>query len=169
MRSWTSRLGLVFVLFLLGVCASAAPKAADNEVKVTVLAILATDQNDKVDPRLKCIAEKMHKLKPSLTGYRLERTTSKSLTIGKEHKFPLVDKETVRVTVEHGADKKNRIGLSVQTPQLGEISYNCCCGKFLPIWTDYKTKKKECLFIAIMVEPCNEECCHPDADVSQRR
>lgn len=127
-------------------------------VQITVLAILATDQNSHVDPRLQCIAQKVQKLKPSLTGFQLKRAWSRSVEEGNEYKIPLVDREVVLVTVDHGADKKNRIGLTVKPPQMGEITYNCCCGKFLPIWTDYKTQKKESLLIAIMVSPCRDEC-----------
>jgi hypothetical protein len=149
-------------MMLVAAAALAAPMPADAQekktVQITVLAILATDQSPVVDPRLQCIAQKVQKLKPSLTGFQLKRTTSRSVEEGKEYKIPLVDREVVLVTVEHGADKKNRIGLSVKPPQMGEITYNCCCGKYLPIWTDYKTKKKESLIIAIMVSPCNDEC-----------
>jgi hypothetical protein len=152
--------GTVGLLLTAGILAAAAARAEEKKtVQVTVLAILATDQNAKVDPRLKCIAQKVQKVRPALTGFRLKRTTSLSLEVGKEYQFALVDRQSVLVTVEHGADKKNRVGLAVKPPGFGEISYKCCCGKFLPIWTDYKTKGKETLLIAIMVEPCNEGCC----------
>ena len=122
------------------------------------MAILGTDRDTKVDKRLECIAQKVQKLRPTLTGFQLKRASCYSVEEGTEYRIPLVDREFVLVTVEHGADKNNRVGLTVIPPQMGTISYDCCCGKFLPIWTDYKTKNKECLFVAIMVSPCNDGC-----------
>jgi hypothetical protein len=138
---------------------AAAPRAtADDRVQVTVLSILATDQNKDVAPELKCVAQKVQKLEPTLTGFRVARTSKRSLELGKESKFTLVESQPVTVTVEHAADKNNRVGLKVKPPELGEIAYLSCCGKFFPIVTRYQTKNKERLIIAIMVEPCNEKC-----------
>lgn len=150
-------------LFAVAGSVCTPPEAQDKQqekrtVQLTVLAILATDQNTNVDPRLRCVAEKVQKVRPNLTGFQLKRSWGRIVEVGDEVKVPLVDREVVLVTVEHAADKKNRVGLMVKPPQMGEISYLCCCGKFLPIWTDYKTNKKESLLIAIMVSPCHDEC-----------
>lgn len=157
-RFWSyRRIGLAVTCLAL-LAAAPAARAADEKVQVTVLAILATDQNDKVDPQLKCVAQKVQKLEPKLTGFRLARTSTRSLEISKASKFALVEGAPVSITVEQGPDKNNRVGLTVRPPQLGEICYLSCCGKFFPIVTRYQTKEKERLIIAIMVEPCNKKC-----------
>ena len=56
--------------------------------------------------------------------------------------------------VRQGADDENKVCLKVKLPCTGEYCYKTCCGKFFPIATCHKTKKGECLFIAVMVEPC---------------
>jgi hypothetical protein len=156
-RSLTCRpAALLIAALTLG--AAAAPGHAEERVQVTVLAILATEDNAKVDEQLKCIAQKVQKVEPKLTGFRLARTSAKSLEVSKVSKFTLVDGLTVGVTVEHGADEKNRVGLTVKPPQIGEISYTSCCGKYFPIVTRYRTADKERLIIAIMVEPCKKKC-----------
>lgn len=129
---------------------------ADEKVQVTVLAVLATSKDAKVDPRLAGVAQKIQKKDPTLTGFRLSRTTAKQLAIGQPFDFPLIEKEVVSVTIDHAVDKEQRIGLTVKPPQLGQIAYTSCCGKFLLIWTDLKTKDNESVIIAIMVEPCGK-------------
>jgi hypothetical protein len=137
----------------------AGPRAAgaqEPKIKVTVVAILATDRTKSVDPELECLAREVRKQEPRLTGFRLVRCTCKSLALGTSEPFPLVDREVASVTVEHGADKDNRVSLRVKPPLVGEIDYTCACGKFFPIMTRYLTKDKERLIIAIMVRPCNK-------------
>ncbi len=54
--------------------------------------------------------------------------------------------------IKHGADKDNRVSLSIFVPSLGgEIEYQTVCGKFLPIVTRCKTKEGERLILAIRV------------------
>jgi hypothetical protein len=133
----------------------AAWACGGEKVQVTVVAILATDQNTVVDPEVRCIAEHIQKLRPRLTGFRLATTTCKSLAVGKKEKFPLVEDQVAWVTVEHGADPDKRYGLAVKLPLgVGEITYTICCEKYFPLWTRYQTKNKECLLIAVMVNPC---------------
>jgi hypothetical protein len=148
---------LPLLLLVGGLLAAAPPAQAQQKVQVTVLAILATDQNHDVDPKLTCVAREVRKIRPTLTGFRLDRTSRRSLEIGKEHKFPLADKQVVEVTIEQGADKNNRVSLSVKPPELCEICYTSCCGKYLPIVTHYKNSKNETLIVAIMVEPCRKK------------
>jgi hypothetical protein len=130
------------------------PRAAEDKVKVTVVAILATDRNKEIDPRLECIAREVQKMDQSLTGFRLAQLNRKSVAVGATEKFKLVDKETADVVVVHGANAQNRVSLKVKPPQVGEIDYTSCCGKFFPIITRYQTKDKDRLIIAIMVKPC---------------
>lgn len=131
-----------------------APPVRGEEIKVTVLAVLATDRNTTVDPRVKCIAEEVRKLEPTLTGYRLARTTCKPLGVGRKESFPLVDDETATVSLHHGPDKDHWVGLTVKPPLVGEITYVTICGKFFPIVTRYQTRDRERLILAVMVRPC---------------
>jgi hypothetical protein len=134
-----------------------APGGADQKVQVTVIAILATDRNDKVDPRLECIAKEVQKNHPTLTGFQLAQTNKESVAVGKPTKFTLVDREVAEISVRHGANKDDRVSLKVKPPQMGEITYTSTCGKFFPIITRYQTKDKEVLIIAVMVKPCRGE------------
>lgn len=146
---------LIAALLLLG--GAATTVRAGEKVKVVVIAVLATSQDKKVDPKLKCIAEQVHKVEPKLTGFRLARTSAKALMVGKSEKFPLVDETFVTVTLDRAADDRNRVSVTVKPPKLGTIAYTSCCGKFFPIVTRYHTKNKERLIIGIMVETCNQD------------
>lgn len=135
----------------------AVPTAvAEEKIRVTVVAILATDQNTVVDPKLVCIAREIQKLAPHLTGFQLAQVTRKALEVDATAKFPLVDKEEAEILVKQGADKENRVSLKVKPPQMGEIVYTSTCGKFFPILTRYQTSTKDRLIIAIMVRPCHK-------------
>jgi hypothetical protein len=142
-------------------CVVAAPTfaRAQEKVKVTVLTILATDRDKIVDAKLECVAREVQKLEPKLTGFRLDlkHSSCQSLEAGSKVNFPLVDDQVATVVVQHGADKDNRVSLKVKPPQIGEIFYTCCCGKFFPIVTRYQTKNKDRLIIAIMVKPCHKK------------
>jgi hypothetical protein len=129
------------------------PAAEDPKgtVHVTVVAILATDQNDQVDPKLKWIARVVKKSEPQLTGFRLAQTTQMALPVGGQHNFPLVDKEVAEVTVQEATQEDNKVSLKVKAPQMGAIVYTTTCAKFFPLVTRYQTKDKERLIVAIMV------------------
>src|SRR2546426_109039 len=103
---------LVFTLFLT----FGAQVGRAEDVRVTVVVILASAASTKVEPDVKCIAEEVRKLEPALTGFRMARTTCKSMTVGKKDTFQLVDEEIVAVTVNHGQDKDNRVGLTIKPP-----------------------------------------------------
>jgi hypothetical protein len=128
-----------------------------EEVKVTVLAILATDKNNNVDAELKDIAERVQKQEPKLTGFRQGRQTSKTVGVndGTKETFALVEDEVVTVAVD-GVMKKEKIRMTIKPPTLGQITYTTSCEKFFPIVTRYVTKDKERLIIAIMVEQCKK-------------
>ena len=148
-------------LLALMLFAAAPPKEADcgNEksVEVSIIAILATDRNDKIDPKLACIAREVRKGHKELTGFRLSTMTCRSLTLGVKSEFEVVGGQKVGVTVQHGADEKNRVQVKVAPPGVGEITYDTCCGKFLPIFTEFRTKDKELLIIAVSIKPCREK------------
>jgi hypothetical protein len=129
------------------------PKGEDTKVRVTVIAILATDRSNVIDPKLERFAKEVQKTEPQLTGFTLAQTTRKTLAVGNTLDFPLVDKQVAEISVEKGMDTQNRVSLKVKPPQVGEIVYTSACGKFFPIVTRYQTKDKERLIIAIMVRP----------------
>jgi hypothetical protein len=132
------------------------PKAADKgrAVRVSIVVILASERDPKVHPKLKCIADEVRKMYPKLKGFRLHDVRYKSLPVGIKDVFELVENETAAVTVQCGADKKDRVRLKIAPPKMGEITYSTPCGKFLPIVTRYRTKQNELLIIAVRVEPC---------------
>jgi len=134
----------------------AGPCGPAEEVKITVAVILATDRNMVVDRDVKCVAEAVQKNYPNLTGFRLEKIAWESLAVGTSKKFALVDDEVATVLVRHGADSKNRVGLTMKAPLQGEIQYTTCCGKFFPIVTRYQTKDRDVLILAIRVQPCKK-------------
>jgi hypothetical protein len=138
---------------------SHAERGNENKatVEVAVIAILATDRNDKINPKLDCIARQVRKTRKELTGFQLATMASKSLTVGVKHVFEVVGGQKVGVTVVHGADKKDRVQVKVAPPGMGEITYDTCCGKFLPIVTEFRTKDKDLLIIAVCIRPCNEK------------
>ena len=149
------------MLLFLTLGAAAPPKDAERgdekSVDVAVIAILATDHNDKVDPKLACIARQVRKSHKELTGFQLGTMARRSLTIGVKSNFEVVGEQKVGVTVVHGADGKNRVEVKVAPPGMGEITYDTCCGKFLPVVTEFRTKDKELLIIAVCIKPCHEK------------
>ena len=130
---------------------------AGDEVKVTVVAVLATSQNKDVDDKLECLAKEVQKKEPNLTGFQIHRCTCKELSVGDKFKFPLVPGEFAEVSIQKGPGKNDRVGLTIKPPLAGEITYTSCCGKFFPIVTRYQTKDKERLIIAIRVQCCKEK------------
>jgi hypothetical protein len=142
------------ILILLGCLAGPNGAKAEEKIHVTVVAILATDQNKKVEPRLECLAKEVQKTDPALTGFRWAKCSCQKLEVGKKLEFRLVEDQVAAVVVKHGCDKEDRVGLTVKAPLVGEIAYSCACGKFFPIMTRYQTKDKERLIIAIRVQPC---------------
>ncbi len=147
----------LMVLTLLG-AAPLRDKGGDKEtVQVSVIVILATERNNQVDPKLANVAREVHKTHEKLTGFRIVTLASKSLTIGAKDTFELVEDQKAAVTVERAADAKNRVQVRVAPPRMGEITYDTCCGKFLPIVTPFRTANNELLILAVRVQPCHEK------------
>jgi hypothetical protein len=129
------------------------PADPAEEVTVSIVAILAS-KDEKIDPRLKCVAREVQKVDRQWTGFKVARMTCKPIGVGSTERFALVDDQVAIVTVEQAADKDNRIQVKVAPPMLGEITYSTCCGKFLPIITRHRTANDELLIIAVRVQPC---------------
>lgn len=133
------------------------PEEGKETVQVSVIAILATERNNQVDPKLKCIAREVQKTNKKLTGFQLATTSAKPLAVGVRETFEVVGDQKVVVTVKESADEKNRVQLKVGPPLMGEITYDTCCGKFLPIVTPFRTKNNDLLIIAVRVQPCRHK------------
>jgi hypothetical protein len=151
-----SRAGLLGALAIL-LTMPVAARADDDKVTVSVIAILASDQNKKVETKLTGIAAEVQKIHPELTGFETVKESCKDLGIDAAGKFDLVDGQVVTITVEQAANKNNKNRLTVSPPTLGDITYCTTCGKFLPVITKYKTKNGEVLIIAIRVQPCKDK------------
>jgi hypothetical protein len=147
---------LLSSIFLPWLCPAKAGEEKKETVEVVVITILATDQNKKIDAKLECIAKQVQKTRKELTGFRMGTVSRKSLAVGEKGTFDLAGDEKTSVTVLQGADTKNRVRLRIAPPGLGGITYEICCGKFLPIFTPIQTKNKETLLFAVCVRTCKE-------------
>src|SRR4051812_3988734 len=126
----------------------------DKPVSVTVVIVLATEQNATVDPKLKELAKEVQKRDPKLTGFKLVATECKSVPVGDSATVNLTDKQTMKVTVDRAKDKDGRISLTLAPPGMDAVTYACACDKFFPVVTPHKTKSGEQLIIAVMAKPC---------------
>lgn len=143
-------------LCLLALLAAAAPVRADDaaSVRVTVVVVLATTENNVVDPKLTALAKEVQKRDETLVGFKLAATSSKSVPVGDSHTFDLVEKQTLTVKVDKPRGADGKIGLTITPPKLGEITYECACSKFFPVVTPYKTEAGRQLIVAVMAKPC---------------
>jgi hypothetical protein len=140
------------VLLLIGCPHDGRPPAGN--VRVTVVAVLATADHAAVDPRLADLAREVRKRDKALTGFRVARSEARSIPVGEEATFRLVEKQELTVTVDRPKDRDGRVGLTIRPPELGEISYLCTCDKYFPVVTPYKTKAGETLIVLVMGKPC---------------
>jgi hypothetical protein len=148
------RLAAVAVAVAPPLVASPA-RACDDGVTVSVVAILATDQDDKIDPKLEHIAKEIQKTEPKLTGFRIAKMTKKDIAVGANDDFDLGADQTLHVAVQQKSDKDDRYQLKITPPQMGDIVYQTrCCGRFLPIITPVRTKNDEWLIVGVCVQPC---------------
>jgi len=136
-------------------------RADDEKIEIRVVAVLATSQNAVVDPRLKTLAPEVQKNHPNLTGFEVYSQSKKAMNIGDTASFALIDKTEVTVTLKE-RDKSGCVTIRVNPPTLGEITYSCCCGKFMPFITGHETKEKKVLVVAVMVQPCKKKDPKPE-------
>ncbi len=128
-----------------------------ESIKVCVLVILGSTQNDEVHALLKEIAPELRKKDPQLKGFELYKTHNPSIKKGDPASLDLIDKEKVVVTVNEKTDDEGRFTLTIKLPMIDEIKYCCTCGKFFPIMTNYYTEDKRRLIVAIMAKPCKKK------------
>jgi hypothetical protein len=145
-------------LVVLALLAAAPPGRQDREtVQVSVIAILATERDETIDPKLACIAREVRRTHKELTGFQMGKIAKRSLAVGGKETFDLGGDQKAVITVKQAADSKNRVEVKVEPPQMGEITYDTCCGKFLPIITPIRTKNNDLLIIAVRVQPCHDK------------
>src|SRR5581483_11554751 len=112
-------LGLAgFVLFLP---LSSTHSCGGDNVKVTLVVILASEEGNKIDKRLATIADEIRKHEPKLKSFHLKSMTTKSLAPGEKMPFALIEDKNALVVIKHGADKENRVSLAVTAPNQAEI------------------------------------------------
>lgn len=126
----------------------------DAPVRVTVVVILATTENNVVDKKLTDLAAEVQKRSPELVGFKLHETVQQSVAVGDSHTFDLLEKQTLQVTIDKPKDRTGRVGLTVTPPGGEAVSYTCACGKFFPLVTTYKTKEGKKLILAVGAKPC---------------
>ena len=84
---------------------AAGPARAEEGVKVTVVAILASgEEPPRVDPKLQHIAREIQKNHPKLKTFLLKRTTCMALKVGQKEDFPLVEEQVARLYRERTVD-----------------------------------------------------------------
>jgi hypothetical protein len=151
----TARLLSLLAAAALPVVPSHARPEDPPKVRVIVVVVLATTENNVVDPKLAALAREVQKRDESLVGFKLAATVCKSIPVGDANEFDLVEKQKLTVKVNKSRDAEGKLGLTISPPELGEITYSCACSKFFPVATPYRTAKGESLIVAVMAKPCN--------------
>src|SRR5437660_12829716 len=80
-----------------------------TKVNVTLVVILATEDGDFVDKRLKEFAKEVQEKYPSFKSFKIKTMMRKSLAPDERATFKLVDDVTAQIVVKHGADKNNKV------------------------------------------------------------
>ena len=129
-----------------------------DPVKVTLVIVLASEKGNKIDKNLTMLAAEVQKTHPYLKSFTCKTQEIRSLKPNEKTSMLCVDDQSVEMMVKHGADKENRVSLHVKPPNMSALEYQSVCGKYLPIVTPYKTKKKgDTLILAIKMEPCQKK------------
>jgi len=147
-------------LALLSLAPASGDPPSPDKVTISVIAIIATKNDKEIDKRLKPIAEELQKAVPALKecGFQFGKMTRKSVAVGANETFDLVDKQVATVAVLQAANKDDLIQLKLTPPQMGEVTYETSCGRFLPIITKYRTKDNNgVLILAVRVQPCRNK------------
>lgn len=147
----------MFGLFVAMVLATPALREAcadEKPVRVTVVVVLASEKEGKIEPKLRQLAAEVRKRNKDLKSFKLAESMAKSIPIGDSATFELIDKQMLKVTVERPRDENGQVGLTIKPPQLGKVTYRCVCDKFFPVITPHKTSKGEHLIVVVMAKPC---------------
>src|SRR5947209_2692249 len=107
-----------------------------QDVRVTVVTIMATNRNTDVNAKLKDLVDEVKKRDPSLTGFRLGTTACKEINVGQKEVIRLIeDKAWTDIKLLAKNDSRERVTIEVKPPMVGAITYETCYGKFFPIIT----------------------------------
>ena len=154
---------ILAILTMIGVSVGVALADGDcdwpdekDPVKVTLVVVLASENGDHIDKKIKPLADEVKKTHPHLKSFVWKSQEIKSLKPNEKASLHCVEKKMVDMIVKHGADKDNQVSIAVKPPMMSEVEYQSVCGKFLPIVTPVKTKKGETLILAIRLEPCKK-------------
>ena len=135
------------------------PATAADPVRVTVVVVYATRTPVAPNPKLADLAAEVRNAEakttgqpPKLQGFTLADVLRESLTVGQWKSFALPEgqKLMVRVNQDKGAD--GRVGLTIQPPESGEITYSCVSRKFYPAVTPVQTPAGQ-MVVAVMAQP----------------
>ena len=151
-RVWVGVLAVVMAV--AGTTAHGDDLDKPTPIRVTVVVIYATSENNVVDRKLTTLAKEMQKREANLIGFELKYAIQKSIPVGESHQFPLPEQQTLSVAIDKPRDKNGRVGLTVTGPGGGTASYSCACGKFLPIITEHKTPCGKTMMLAVGAKPC---------------
>ena len=150
-RLFLLRSGLLLTALFLAVPSAVR---AEETVKITVIAILASENHKEVDKRLSSFASEVQKKNPSLTGFRVAQSTTSTLKLGVTQTIPLADGQSVDVTANASQTEKGTITITIKPPKISQITYNCVCERYFSMATQHFTKDKEQLFFAVTGKPC---------------
>jgi hypothetical protein len=147
------RFAVVALLALI----SHATRVHAQDVRVTVVTILATDKNNFVDPKLKDLEHEVKAREPSLTGYRLGKTGVRDISVGQKQAIKLFDDKdfSTDVTLVGKDDSRKRAEIEIKAPLVGAIRYETGYNKFFPIVTRAMVDGER-LIIAYMVRPAEK-------------
>jgi hypothetical protein len=149
-------LALPIMLAVVQLSAEPPQPPQPEKIRLSVVAICAHNRDDRIDPRLTCMADEIKKAVPQLTGFKMGKMSRKEVPVGGRETFELVDDQVATVTVVQAADKENLIQIKLTPPQMGEVTYETSCGRFFTIITKYRTRNKEVLILAVRVQPCQK-------------
>ncbi len=135
------------------------PKKKDSTetkgpIRVVVVVILATKDNNVVDKKLADLAKEMEKRGSEFTGFKIHSVLTESIAVGKSHSFEMLEEQTLKVAIDKPKDEGGRVGLTITPKNGSEVSYTCACDKFLPLLTGYKTKGGPSVIVAVGAKPC---------------
>jgi hypothetical protein len=123
-------------------------------IRVTVVVIYATSENNVVDKKLTSLAKEMQKRETNLIGFELGSTLQKSILVGGTHTFKLDESQTLSVAIDKPRDPNGRVGLTLTAPGGTVVTYTCVCGKFFPLLTEHKTLDGKTVIVAVGAKPC---------------
>jgi hypothetical protein len=117
-------------------------KQPEPKVKVTVVAIMASDRCKCIDPRLKEIAAELQSINKRLTGFSVASITEQSLLANEKGKFACLSDACVEVVIQQCVDKNGVVCLGVKAPLQNELVYKSVCGKFFLLVTRYQAPEQ---------------------------